>query len=272
MTTNAAKYGALSSPAGRLRVHWSISGDDINLEWNEDSGSAIAKPDKNGFGTKIIVSSIESQLGGRVKHDWRPDGVSCVISIPLARTFEAAQQSGPPPAKANGSTKPHPHIGAAKTIMVVEDEALVALSLHDFLSELGYSVVGPVGRVTEALRILNQRPVDAAILDVNLAGEFVYPLAELLRDAEISRSCSRPDTVRKASIRASEISQCCRSRSTARHSRPASRGASNLRSATHGQPKRTIQAAPPIDGRSHSGRLVAPPPQLKRDPRGAMRE
>ena len=184
LTTNAAKYGALSSPAGRLRVHWSISGDYLNLEWNEDSGTAIAKPDKNGFGTKIIVSSIESQLGGRVKHDWRPDGVSCVLSIPLVRTFEP-QQSGSPPAKANGSAKPHPQIGAAKTIMVVEDEALVALSLHDFLSELGYSVVGPVGRVTEALRILNQRPVDAAILDVNLAGEFVYPLAELLRARNI---------------------------------------------------------------------------------------
>jgi PAS domain S-box-containing protein len=184
LTTNAAKYGALSGPAGRLRVHWSISGDHLNLEWNEDSGSAIAKPDKNGFGTKIIVSSIESQLGGRVKHDWRPDGVSCVLSIPLVRTFEP-QQSGSPPAKANGSAKPHPQIGAARTIMVVEDEALVALSLHDFLSELGYSVVGPVGRVTEALRILNQRPVDAAILDVNLAGEFVYPLAELLRARNI---------------------------------------------------------------------------------------
>ena len=46
-------------------------------------------------------------------------------------------------------------------------------------------MVGPVGRVTEALRILNQRPVDAAILDVNLAGEFVYPLAELLRTRNI---------------------------------------------------------------------------------------
>ena len=90
------------------------------------------------------------------------------------------------PAKPNGSAaKLHPGISAAQTIMVVEDEALVALSLHDFLSELGYSVVGPVGRVAEALRILNQGPVDAAILDVNLAGEFVYPLAELLRTRNI---------------------------------------------------------------------------------------
>ncbi|MBZ0149149.1 MAG: response regulator [Pseudorhodoplanes sp.] len=186
LTTNAAKYGALSGPAGRLRVHWAVAGDHLNLEWHEENGSVVAKPDKNGFGTKIIVSSIEGQLGGRVKHNWRTDGVSCVISIPLVRTFEAVQNSGSMPAKPNGSAaKLHPGISAAQTIMVVEDEALVALSLHDFLSELGYSVVGPVGRVAEALRILNQGPVDAAILDVNLAGEFVYPLAELLRTRNI---------------------------------------------------------------------------------------
>ncbi len=185
LTTNAAKYGALSNPAGRLRVHWMVTGDHLNLEWHEENGSMVAKPDKHGFGTKIIVSSVEGQLGGRVKHDWRSDGISCMISIPLVRTFESTQNGNPTAAKPNGSATPHPPINAARTVMVVEDEALVALSLHDFLCELGYSVIGPVGRITEALRILNQAPVDAAILDVNLAGEFVYPLAELLRTKNI---------------------------------------------------------------------------------------
>jgi len=46
-------------------------------------------------------------------------------------------------------------------------------------------VVGPFGRVTEALKELDRRSIDAAILDVNLAGEFVYPLAELLRKRNI---------------------------------------------------------------------------------------
>jgi PAS domain S-box-containing protein len=185
LTTNAAKYGALSSPAGLLRVYWNMTEDALNLEWHEEHGSAFAKPGKTGFGTKIILSSIEGQLGGRVKHDWRPDGMTCAITIPLIRSAGTGEQVHSAPAKPNGGGAPHPGIAAARTIMVVEDEALVALSLNDFLSELGYSVVGPVGRLTDALRILNQANVDAAILDVNLAGEFVYPLAELLRTRNI---------------------------------------------------------------------------------------
>jgi PAS domain S-box-containing protein len=185
LTTNAAKYGALSSPAGLLRVYWNMTEDALNLEWHEEHGSAFAKPGKTGFGTKIILSSIEGQLGGRVKHDWRPDGMTCAITIPLIRSAGTGEQVHSALAKPNGGGTPHPGIAAAQTIMVVEDEALVALSLNDFLSELGYSVVGPVGRLTDALRILNQANVDAAILDVNLAGEFVYPLAELLRTRNI---------------------------------------------------------------------------------------
>lgn len=185
LTTNAAKYGALSNPSGRLSVHWTISDDTLKLEWNEQNGSAIAKPDKNGFGTKIIVSSIEGQLGGRVKHDWRPHGLNCVISIPLVRKFEAAERAEPAAFQRNASQPALQKISSANTIMIVEDETLVALSLQDFLCELGYCVVGPFGRLTEALNELERQPMDAAILDVNLAGEFVYPLAERLRTRNI---------------------------------------------------------------------------------------
>lgn len=185
LTTNAAKYGALSNPTGRLSVQWTISADTLNLEWHEQSGMPIAKPEKTGFGTKIIVSSVEKQLSGRVAHDWRPDGMSCLISIPISR---ALQPNGPESiagSQSNGSRQTHPEMSSASTIMIVEDESLVALSLQDFLNDLGYAVVGPFGRVTEALKELDRRPIDAAILDVNLGGEFVYPLADLLRKRNI---------------------------------------------------------------------------------------
>ena len=185
LTTNAAKYGALSKPAGRLSVQWTASGDTLNLEWNEQSGTAVAKPEKNGFGTKIIVSSVEKQLGGHVTHDWRPEGMSCLIRIPIARALHTNGPDDIADFQVNGSRPIHPKMRAANTIMIVEDESLVALSLQDFLSDLGYAVVGPFGRVTEALKELDRRPIDAAILDVNLAGEFVYPLADLLRKRNI---------------------------------------------------------------------------------------
>jgi CheY-like chemotaxis protein len=63
--------------------------------------------------------------------------------------------------------------------MVVEDEALIAMVLVDHLQELGLIAVGPFSRVADALKVEGE--VDAAILDVNLAGESVYPVADMLK-------------------------------------------------------------------------------------------
>jgi CheY-like chemotaxis protein len=65
-------------------------------------------------------------------------------------------------------------------VLVVEDEALVALQLEDMLTGLGCTVVGPASRVGQALQLLHGQPIDAAVLDVNIAGELVYPVADEL--------------------------------------------------------------------------------------------
>ena len=67
-------------------------------------------------------------------------------------------------------------------VLVVEDEALVALQLEDMLSELGCTVVGPASRVGQGLDLLRDQTVDAAVLDLNVAGELVYPVAKSLAD------------------------------------------------------------------------------------------
>ena len=69
--------------------------------------------------------------------------------------------------------------------MVVEDEALVAMILGNSLVELGYSVVGPFSRATDAMAAVRNEEVDAAILDINLGGELVYPVAHLLSDQRV---------------------------------------------------------------------------------------
>lgn len=69
---------------------------------------------------------------------------------------------------------------AGMRILVVEDEAPIALQLEDMLTELGSAVVGPASRVRQALRLLEGQSVDAAVLDLNIAGELVYPVAEAL--------------------------------------------------------------------------------------------
>lgn len=72
-----------------------------------------------------------------------------------------------------------------KRVLVVEDEHLVALSLEDNLRSLGYRVVGPATSLSGALQAAAHEPLDAAILDMNLAGESVLPAAAILLDRGI---------------------------------------------------------------------------------------
>lgn len=72
----------------------------------------------------------------------------------------------------------------AKRILVVEDEALIAFDTEDMLINAGYRVVGPAARVSDALSLLTE-PIDAAILDINVAGTLVWPVADALADRDI---------------------------------------------------------------------------------------
>ena len=65
-------------------------------------------------------------------------------------------------------------------ILVVEDEAIVAMLIEDTLEELGYAVVGPVGRAGAALSLIDVAEIDGAVLDVNLDGESSYRIADAL--------------------------------------------------------------------------------------------
>jgi DNA-binding response OmpR family regulator len=67
-------------------------------------------------------------------------------------------------------------------VLIVEDDGLVLMLLEDMARELGYKLVGPVSRLEEALRLALSQDIDVALLDINLSGALVYPLADLLRE------------------------------------------------------------------------------------------
>jgi len=69
---------------------------------------------------------------------------------------------------------------AGHRILVVEDEAIIAMLLEDIMEEIGCAIVGPVAKVAQALAALDAGPVDGAVLDVNLSGEWSYPIADAL--------------------------------------------------------------------------------------------
>ncbi|MFI4950251.1 MAG: HWE histidine kinase domain-containing protein [Caulobacterales bacterium] len=84
LATNASKYGAFSTPQGRLAVSWTRGeGGPITVRWAEDSGAAIARPGNQGFGSQL-VANLARQMRGEVSHHWRPEGLEVEIRIEAA--------------------------------------------------------------------------------------------------------------------------------------------------------------------------------------------
>ena len=69
---------------------------------------------------------------------------------------------------------------AGKNVLVVEDEIMIRLLLEDMLGELGYTIAAAVGRIDDAVKLAKTGEFDVAILDVNLNGQTVSPVAEIL--------------------------------------------------------------------------------------------
>ena len=88
LTTNAAKYGALSSPQGRVHVTWSLPAADveeskIRFEWMEQGGPPVAVPDRKGFGTTLLERVLSRQLGGEVEVAFAPEGLRVRVEAAL---------------------------------------------------------------------------------------------------------------------------------------------------------------------------------------------
>lgn len=69
-----------------------------------------------------------------------------------------------------------------KNILVVEDEIMIRMLLEDMLGDLGYTIAGAVGRIDDAIKLARTGEFDMAILDVNLNGQTVSPVAEILEE------------------------------------------------------------------------------------------
>jgi two-component sensor histidine kinase/DNA-binding response OmpR family regulator len=186
LATNAAKYGALSSPAGKIKLSWELDAGSLRLHWVETGGPATRAPTAQGFGTKIITASVTSQLGGEAAFEWRPDGLNCTLSLPIGDTpgpFERQPASSWSAGKAPMVIQSQTLSG--NRVLLVEDEALVAMVMRDMLVELGFCVVGPYNRSAEAEAAARSEDVDAAVLDINLDGEMAYSVADMLAARKI---------------------------------------------------------------------------------------
>src|SRR5579872_1169501 len=178
LATNAAKYGALSSNDGTLSVSWELRAGRLAVLWRETGVRLGESHATQGFGLKLISTSVEQQLGGKANFEWTPSGLRCDIVVPLreaaiapvySRSHDAAEESAPPAKKF-----------VDLRVLLVEDEALVAMMMQDVLEDLGCTVFGPHRTIASAVDAAKAETVDLALLDINLGDELVYPAAEIL--------------------------------------------------------------------------------------------
>jgi len=88
LATNAAKYGALSVPDGRVMVDWSVSDSPerrLSLIWSEVGGPPVVMPERRGFGSRLIERNVRHDLAGDAKLSYATEGFRAEISVPLAR-------------------------------------------------------------------------------------------------------------------------------------------------------------------------------------------
>ena len=180
LATNAFKYGALSVGWGRVEVRWTVRRDlALELSWTESHGPAVGPPAARGFGSTLVSEVATRQLSGTLHIDWRKEGLRLVATLPASAYRVEASPAAATPDAPKPEVRKRP---AGARVLVVEDEALIALEMCDELASLGWDVIGPAGSLEEATRLLADiLPPDAAVLDVNLGGVPVYPLAERLQ-------------------------------------------------------------------------------------------
>lgn len=190
LATNAVKYGALSTDTGRIEVSWTSTPEGgFVLDWTESGGPRVAAPERRGFGTTLLEQVTGRELGGTVAIDYRANGVHARITGDPGAVFEkssddallgVAEETGGATAGASlGQPTSEANIRGLR-VLIVEDAVLLALELEAGLQEAGAIVAGNAAELEEGMDMLGL-DIDAAVLDANLNGASVAPLAEALR-------------------------------------------------------------------------------------------
>ncbi len=188
LATNAVKYGALSVEPGRIELAWRLLPDGgFEIEWTESDGPRVLKPEKQGFGSTLLEQVTGRELGGGVTIDYRPNGLHAKLTADAGAIAERRGDDDAPAllgeTPAAGASLGQPENSPASIeglrLLIVEDAVLLALELEAGLQEAGAIVVGTAAELDEGMGMLSLE-IDAAVLDANLNGESVAPLARAL--------------------------------------------------------------------------------------------
>ncbi len=176
LMTNAAKYGSLSVPEGTLAVAWTIAPDgDCRISWTERGGPRVEKPSRTGFGSKLVHTTMAYDLGGSIDIAFEPTGLVANLVIPASHITESAPRVETAP-RSDGAT----HALRGLDVLLVEDQALIAMDTEETLVRIGARRVRSVPRVADALAAIGETLPDCAVLDFNLGDDTATDVADAL--------------------------------------------------------------------------------------------
>jgi PAS domain S-box-containing protein len=184
LAMNAAKHGALSGERGRVDISWHILVEGYKgafmIEWAEHDGPPIRK-EGSGFGSTVLSRMVQATLGGTAELEFRPSGLLWSLKCPLASVLESGRAMSaaerPPPGPI-----PFPR---APRVLIVEDEALVALEIEHTLHRAGFAIAGLASRTEAAIRIVEDDGCEAAVIDLRLADGTSSRIAQVLANKSI---------------------------------------------------------------------------------------
>lgn len=183
LSTNAAKYGALSRPGGALSVSWRLTqAGDCEIAWRESGGPAVLPPTRTGFGSALIDRSVPYDLDGRSTVVFAPVGVEADFVLPAKHVTLSERNETLSLAAGADTTTAGADLDPDIRVLLVEDQMLIAMDVEGMLADQGIQTVLTAASADEALAKLATFKPDVAILDVNLGtGTSIEVATELTR-------------------------------------------------------------------------------------------
>jgi light-regulated signal transduction histidine kinase (bacteriophytochrome)/CheY-like chemotaxis protein len=182
MMTNSAKYGALADSTGQVAVQWSLDqGSRLIIEWKESGGPPVRPPARRGFGTTIIERSIPFDLNGDAELRFDLLGVQARFVVPA--NYVQIVSSMPGAARVVAEKPVAPRL--SETVLIVEDNLIIAMSAEVILLELGARHVETAASVADAMKSIERVKPSFALLDLNLGGENSIAIGKRLAELKI---------------------------------------------------------------------------------------
>lgn len=171
LLSNAAKHGSLSVDSGTVSITWRNDADGCHIDFSEFGGPPTDAPTTRGFGINLIENALEYDLDGRASVRFGPSGVRANMFLPAA-VVTSMDEPAPPEGRAEVEDASHmDSVLSGKSVLVLEDDFLVAMQSKKQVQQLGAATVATVNSNAAAIDLLDKQEIHFALVDINLGDE-----------------------------------------------------------------------------------------------------